>query len=161
MIRIHALALVALTCSLPGCKPSSRHTSSQDSHLPTLREQLGVKPDATPETRVGYLSNMAMQHPSISERDDYLDMYDAAGNWRNQIILVFEKGVDPPQDRTKPVEVKGPVGRIDLGGPESTKDEYANDVVFVESWRQLDQKDVPRKEGDEPEPVDEGLNPVR
>ena len=67
--------------------------------------------------------DMAMQHPSISDRDDYLDLYDDKGNWRNQIVIVFEKGVTPPEERTKPIEVKGPVGYIDLGGPKGTKGE--------------------------------------
>jgi len=154
MILIYAIAVMAAMCTVTGCRSSSQEDSFHGFRLPTLREQLGVTPDTKPVTRIGYLSEMVMQHPSISKRDDYLDLYDEHGNWRTQIIIVFEDSVTPPKDRTKPIEVKGPIGHIDLGGPKGTKREYANDVVFVESWRQMDPKDVPRKKEVEPEPDD-------
>jgi len=156
MIRVYTVAFTVAVCSVMGCKSSSQEDSFHSFRLPTLREQLGVTPDTKSETRVGYLSEMAMQHPSLSKQDDYLDLYDEHGNWRNQIVIVFEDSVTPPKDRTKPIEVKGPIGHIDLGGPKGTKSEYANDVVFVESWRQLDPKDVPRKKDVEPKPDGDG-----
>ena len=134
-----------------GCRLSAERRLGDDLVEPSLREQLGVSPDSQADTRVGYLSNMAMQHPSISERDDYLDLYDKEGNWINQIVIVFAEGVAPPADRTRPIEIKGSVGHIDMGGPKGTKREYANDVVFVESWRYLSQKQAPRKKTVEPE----------
>jgi hypothetical protein len=150
MIRVFAIALLALMCALTGCTSSSQESTPHDFRLPTLREQCGVTTNAQPSLRVGYLADMAMQHPSISDRDDYLDLYDEKGNWRNQIVIVFEQGVPLPADRTRPVEVNGPVGHIDMGGPPGTKREYANDVFFVETWRYLDPKDVPRKKTVEP-----------
>ncbi|MFM9958643.1 MAG: hypothetical protein ACKVZJ_11245 [Phycisphaerales bacterium] len=153
MIRAYAIAVLAVICAFTGCKPSCQDAASDDVRLPTLREQPGVTPNTPPGIRVGYLANHAMQHPSNYAREDYLDLYDEMGNRVNQIVIVFREGVAPPQDRTKPIEVKGHVGRIELGGPEGTKHEYANDVVFVESWRVLDPKDIPRKQKDiEPEP---------
>ena len=79
-----------------GCRLSAERRLGDDLVEPSLREQLGVSPDSQADTRVGYLSNMAMQHPSISERDDYLDLYDKEGNWINQIVIVFAEGVAPP-----------------------------------------------------------------
>ena len=145
MIHAFFIALLALVCAVTGCRSFSQNSTFHDFRLPTLREQCGVATNAQPSVRVGYLADMAMQHPSISDRDDYLDLYDEKGNWRNQIVIVFEQGVPPPADRTRPVEIKGPVGRIDMGGPPGTKGEYANDVFFFFSWRYLQSKDVPRK----------------
>ena len=31
------------------------------------------------ETRIGYLTDQPMQHPKVSDRDDYLDIYDKKG----------------------------------------------------------------------------------
>ena len=134
-----------------GCSSDTPLASTADFREPAFLEQLGVKPDTPRGKRRGYLSDMAMQHPSISERDHYLDLYDKKGNWLNQIVIIFAEGVSVPTDRTRPIEVSGRVGHIDMGGPPGTKSEYANDAVIVESWRHLTSKEVPRKRTVEPE----------
>ena len=153
MISRYAILILVGCCVVctQGCTSVTGPPSTADLREPTLLEQLGVKPGTPRGKRKGYLSDSAMQHPSISERDDYLDLYDKKGNWLNQIVIVFAEGVSEPTDRTRPIEVSGFVGNIDMGGPPGTKSEYANDAVVVESWRYLTFKEVPRKKIVEPE----------
>ena len=141
------LSLVFGCCFIlaQGCQTSTPTASSVELPQETLQTRLGIKANAPAHVCRGYLAAMTMQHPSISERDDYLDLYDKAGKWRRQIIIVFDGGLAAPKDRTRPIEISGEIGRIDMGGPAGTKMGYANDVVVVKSWRYLPTKDVPRK----------------
>ncbi|MBI3986586.1 MAG: hypothetical protein HY343_06685 [Lentisphaerae bacterium] len=154
--------LVAGLCLLvsAGCRDKQESPFPPSLPKPTVYDFVGVKSNAPQQTRVGYLSSDVMQHPMVSSEQDYLDLYDKEGNWRNQIVIVFGPGVAQPKDVERPIEVKGQVGIIDLAGPEGTKGEYANDVVIVRSWRYLDSKDIPRKRNVEPEPQGEGLKPA-
>ncbi len=97
------------------------------------------------ETRRGYFSSFSiMQHPMLAPEQNYLDIYDQEGNWQKQIILVFEENTTKPESNA-PIEVKGTIRHIDMGGPSGTKNEYQNDIFTVKTWTVLDSKDIPRK----------------
>ena len=141
-----------------GCKSARYFQAPSYSREPTYYEQLGVTPDTPSGTRRGYLSELAMQHLSFSDHDDYLDLYDEEGNWRTQIVVIFAENVSTPTDRTRPIEVTGPVVRIERSGPPNTKGSYATDVVVVETWKYVDSTTVPRKNTEKPKV---GLHPSR
>jgi hypothetical protein len=136
MTRRVAATLIA--CLLVGCGP--------------------VRRAAPPAIRVGYLATSIEQHPTVAEggaAEAYLDLHDALGKRLKQIVLVFPPDAVQPQDQDRPVEVTGRVQTLDLGGPAGTKDSYANEFVFVESWRYVDPRDVPRqpaRDGDVDDP---------
>lgn len=146
--------IVACLCMLAGtgCQPTADDSVKAQPAEQTDQESGEAVTDSKLAKRVGYLSVMVMQHPSVSDSDDYLELYDKQGKWLNQIVITFEEGVAAPDDRTRPIEITGELSHIDLGGPKGTKGEYANDAVHVKSWRYLDTKDVPRLDVD---PLDE------
>ena len=110
-----------------------------------LQSCISQKPSATQTMRVGYLASEVMEHPVISDRDDYLDLYDQQGEWRKQIIIVFADALAAPTDRNRPIELKGTLDHIDLGGEPGTRGAYANDVLYVDTWRYLNPIAVPKK----------------
>ncbi len=96
------------------------------------------------DIRIGYLTDQPMNHPRVTDRDDYLDLYDKKGKWKSQIIIVFEADEKAPKDRSRPIRAEGRIKRIDLGGPAGTRGSYTNDVLYVTSWKYVAAKDVPR-----------------
>lgn len=127
MVRLVA-AVPVIACLLAGCG-SARHPRTAD-------------------VWVGYLATTIEQHPTVAEGgavEAYLDLHDARGKRLKQVVLVFQPDAARPQDHDRPVEVTGRVQALDLGGPAGTKDSYANEFVFVQSWRYLDPRDVPRQ----------------
>jgi hypothetical protein len=145
MTRATGIAVWVFLSCLMGCRSTPQTRAEQDSKVSSVGRESDSAEATRLEIRTGYLTEMPLQHPRISDRDDYLDLYSAAGEWTGQIIVVFSSDSERPEDRSRPVELKGRIQPIDLGGPSGTKNEYKNVILYVESWRQLEPTAVPRK----------------
>ena len=90
---------------------------------------------------IGTLAKEIGQHPIEAipgeEEQDYLDAV-IDGKPVGQVILIFKKGAESPKDRDRRIEVVGKLKKIDLGGPEGTKNSYKGETIHVRTWRYLD-----------------------
>ena len=81
---------------------------------------------------------MPMQHPMVTDHDDYFDVYEN-GEMKRQIIVVFDPASlsKRPSDRSRTLELIGRIERIDLGGPKGTRKSYSNEVLYVTGWKYI------------------------
>lgn len=99
-------------------------------------------PDKTKsEVRTGYMAKAVLQHPNVAspftkEKQDAFDVH-INGKHHSQIIVLFPKGVKPPTDRKRKLELKGTIRKIDLGGKPGTKGSYKNEAMTVKTWRYI------------------------
>lgn len=93
--------------------------------------------DPTVSIRRGYLTTIPMQHPMVTDHDDYFDVYEH-GEMKRQIIVVFDPASKRPSDRSRALELTGRIERIDLGGPKGTRKSYSNEVLYVTGWKYIE-----------------------
>lgn len=113
-MRITLLSLLIMTCAAPA-----------------------MLADPSVSIRRGYLTIIPMQHPMVTDYDDYFDVYEN-GEMRRQIIVVFEPSSKKPVDRSRALELTGRIERIDLGGPKGTRKSYSNEVLYVTEWKYIE-----------------------
>lgn len=77
-----------------------------------------------------------MAHPRITGHDDCFDVYEN-GEMKRQIIVVFDLDATRPWDRSRALELKGRIERIDFGGAKGTPDSYSNEVLYVTGWKYI------------------------
>ena len=83
--------------------------------------------------RQGYLTSAPMQHPRITDHDDYFDVTEN-GKTVRQIIVVFDSKLSKPMDRSRRLELKGSLKKINLGGSKHTRKSYKNEILYVSDW---------------------------
>lgn len=93
--------------------------------------------DPSLSIRRGYLTAIPMQHPMVTDHDDYFDVYEH-GEMKRQIIVVFDPASKRPSDRSRALELTGRIERIDLGGPKGTRKSYSNEVLYVTGWKYIE-----------------------
>ena len=93
----------------------------------------------------GYLPTFQMQHPLIYDNQTYFDRYDKEGNMIGQNIVVYENGLTPPRDKSRPIELKGIPEKVSLGGRPGTRGSYSNTILKVKSWEYLKKHELPKK----------------
>ena len=93
----------------------------------------------------GYLPTFEMQHPLIYDNQTYFDRYDKDGNMVGQNIVVYENGLTPPSDKSRPIELRGKPEKVSLGGRPGTRGSYSNTILKVKSWEYLKKHELPKK----------------
>lgn len=144
MRKINVFLLIA--CGALACQTPAPQPSPEPSPAPASTSAPAEAPAPSPsglELRVGYLARFPMQHPLVSDRDMYLDLYDKDGQMSGQIIVIFPPD-NAPTDKDRPIRAEGTVQIIDLGGAPGTKNSYRGEALTVTRWEHLDPAAVPR-----------------